>query len=40
MIIGVKEKEELTLEDIFKDYDCEIVAEEFDWGSPMGKEVW
>ena len=30
----------LTLEDIFKDYDGEYVSEEFDWGSPVGKEVW
>ena len=24
----------------FKDYDGENVAEEFDWGSPVGKEMW
>ena len=40
VITKVKEKKELTLEDIFKDYDGEYVAEEFDWGSPVGKEVW
>ena len=31
---------ELTLEDIFKDYDGESAAEEFDWGASVGKEVW
>ena len=40
MITKVKEKKELTLEDIFKGYDGDYVAEEFDWGSPVGKEVW
>lgn len=40
VISKVKEKKELTLDDIFKDYDGEYVAEEFDWGSPSGKEVW
>lgn len=40
VITKVKEKKDLTLEDIFKDYDGEYAAEEFDWGSPVGKEVW
>ena len=40
VITKVKEKKELTLEDIFKDYDGEYAAEKFDWGSPAGKEVW
>lgn len=40
VIMKVKKEKELTLEDIFKDYDGEYVAEEFDWGSSVGKEVW
>lgn len=40
VITKVKEKKELTLEDIFKDYDGKFTAEEFDWGSSVGKEVW
>ena len=40
VITKVKEKKELTLEDIFKDFDGEYVAEEFDWGSSVGREVW
>lgn len=40
VITKVKEKKELTLEEIFKDYDGEYVAEKFDWGSPVGREVW
>lgn len=40
VITKVKEKKELTLDDIFGNYDGEYAAEEFDWGSPVGKEVW
>ena len=40
VITKVKEKKELTLEDIFKGYNEEYKAVEFDWGSPVGKEVW
>ena len=40
VITKVKKEKELTLEDIFKDYDGNYVAEEFDWGPPIGKEVW
>lgn len=35
-----KKETELTLADIFKDYDGKSTAEEFDWGSPVGREVW
>ena len=38
--VDEEEKEELNLEDIFKDYNIADVAEEFDWGSPVGSEVW
>lgn len=40
VIKKVKTEKELTLEDIFKDYEGEYAAEEFDWGSPVGREVW
>ena len=40
VIKKAEKKTELTLDDIFKDYDGEGVTEEFDWGSPVGKEVW
>lgn len=33
-------KKSLTLDDIFKDYDGEGITDEFDWGEPVGKEVW
>lgn len=40
VITKVKKEEEITLEDIFKNYDGKYEAEEFDWGSPVGKAVW
>lgn len=38
--VDEEEKEELNLEDIFKDYNIADVVDEFDWGSPVGSEVW
>ncbi len=40
VIKKVKKDTGLTLDDIFKNYDEESTAEEFDWGAPVGKEVW
>ncbi len=40
VITKVKSEKALTLEDIFNNYDGKSVAEEFDWGSPVGEEVW
>ncbi|MCM1495737.1 MAG: AbrB/MazE/SpoVT family DNA-binding domain-containing protein [Bacteroides sp.] len=40
VITKVKDEKEITLDDIFKDYDGENTVEEFDWGAPVGKEVW
>ncbi|MCM1179690.1 MAG: hypothetical protein NC347_05510 [Clostridium sp.] len=40
VITKVKKDKDITLEDIFRNYDGEYVTEEFDWGSPVGKEVW
>lgn len=40
VIRKVKKRTELTLDDIFKDYNDEDMAEKFDWGVPVGKEVW
>lgn len=39
VITKAKRQKELTLEDIFKDYDGKYAAEEFDWGAPVGGEV-
>ena len=36
----MKEEMEVTLDDIFEDYEGESAAEEYDWGSPVGKEAW
>lgn len=40
VITKVREKKELTLDDIFKNYDGTTEAEDFDWGAPVGREVW
>lgn len=40
VITKVKKEKTLTLDDIFKDYTGESTVEDFDWGSPIGKEVW
>ncbi len=40
VITKVKEKKELTIDDIFQGYDGEYTPEAFDWGLPVGREVW
>lgn len=40
VITKAKAEKEITLDDIFKDYKGESTVEEFDWGTPVGKEVW
>lgn len=40
IIKKAKKTGSLTLDDIFADYKDEYGPEEFDWGSPVGKEVW
>lgn len=40
VIKKVKKESNLTLEQIFKDYEGESTVEEFDWGAPVGREVW
>ena len=34
------EDEKTTLEELFDDCERDYTPEEFDWGSPVGKEVW
>lgn len=40
IIKKIDKNDKLSLEDIFKDYNGEYIAEEFNWGSPIGKEMW
>jgi len=35
-----KRRAKTSLEARFKDYTGEYSCEEYDWGSPVGKEVW
>jgi len=39
-VIDDEDKKKLNLEDIFRNYDMEDIAEEFDWDTPVGNEVW
>ena len=39
-VIDDEDKKKLNLEDIFRNYDMRDIAEEFDWGTPVGNEVW
>ena len=39
-IVDDENKKELDLEDIFNGYKMEDEAEEFNWGTPVGNEVW
>ena len=39
-VIDDEDKKKLYLEDIFRNYDMKDIAEEFDWGTPVGNEVW
>jgi len=29
-----------SLEELFEGYEGDYICEEFDWGSPVGREVW
>ena len=40
LIKKIQPEKELTLDDIFRDYNGAFAAEEFNWGGPAGKEVW
>ena len=35
-----KRRAKKSLEERFKDYDGDYQCEEYDWGKPVGKEVW
>lgn len=33
-------KKPITIEDLFANYDGEYKTSEYDWGKPMGREIW
>ena len=35
-----KPRAKVSLEERFKDYTGEYLPEEYDWGKPVGREVW
>lgn len=38
--IIIEKKSSYTLKDLFKDYNGDYQCKEFDWGEPMGNELW
>ncbi len=40
IVITLPKRKEVTLESIFEGYDGGYKPEEYDWGKPVGKEVW
>ena len=35
-----KRRANISLEERFKDYAGDYYCEEYDWGSPVGREAW
>lgn len=35
-----RRRKQVTIDDLFADYQGSYKPEEFDWGAPVGKEMW
>ena len=40
VVISLSKKPRYTLKELMKDFDKKKQHKEFDWGKPMGSEVW
>ena len=40
IIMSIKKDKKISLKDRFENYEGDCVSESFDWGEPMGKEIW
>jgi antitoxin MazE len=40
IIITKSKKERVSLEELFKNYNGENLAKEFEWDDPVGNEIW
>ena len=40
IIIKIIEKKHLTFEERLASYEGENIIEDYEWGEPMGKEIW
>lgn len=40
VLTPVKKSKRLTLEDMLKGVTPEVVGGEYDWGPPVGREIW
>lgn len=40
IVISKSQKKKISLEELFKKYDGENLAKEFEWDNPRGREIW
>ena len=40
LVISKSNKKKISLEEKFKNYNGRNLAKEFEWDSPVGKEIW
>lgn len=40
IIITKSKKERVSLEELFKNYNGENLAKDFEWDEPVGNEIW
>ena len=40
LVISKSNKKKISLEEKFKNYNGKNLAKEFEWDSPVGKEIW
>ena len=40
IIMSIQKNKKISLKDRFENYEGDCVSESFDWGKPVGKEIW
>lgn len=40
IVITKSKRSKISLEERFKEYNGKNLVEPYDWGKPMGKEIW
>lgn len=40
MTMRYRRRKQVTIDDLFADYEGSYKSEELDWGAPVGKEMW
>lgn len=39
-VVHYRRRRRVTIDDLFADYDGSYKPQEYDWGPPVGKEMW